>query len=301
MGLGEVVAVHGDLADDQPEEAGDREGEARMPRHFGVTLASQYRSHQFVGTGGDPLCEGMSVRLGNRADPPVHRSNLFGKRRLDRRRRSRQQAYVQRQTRGEIRGNVAGGPRPYGGRVEVVDAQQQVAPLPDSGRHLGGDAGLVRARDASGRAVTDDVGGHVTAPRSTERDTPVREYHILRNRSKVAGMTPSSSAPLSTTSYAILGLLSLRSWTGYELAQQGKRSLHFVWPKGESVIYEEPRRLVARGLATASQERQDGRLRNRYEITDAGRAELRAWLASPTAGFPIRARAGLTSPLRRPG
>lgn len=96
-------------------------------------------------------------------------------------------------------------------------------------------------------------------------------------------MRPSASGPLSTTSYAILGLLSLRSWTGYELAQQGKRSLHFVWPKGESVIYEEPRRLVARGLATASQERQDGRTRNRYQITDAGRAELRAWLASPAA------------------
>ena len=31
---------------------------------------------------------------------------------------------------------------------------------------------------------------------------------------------------LTTTSYAILGLLALRSWTAYELAKQMKRTLH---------------------------------------------------------------------------
>lgn len=100
---------------------------------------------------------------------------------------------------------------------------------------------------------------------------------MLRFRSKVRMV----EKPMSTTSYAILGLLSLRSWTGYELAQQGKRSLAHVWPKEESVIYEEPHRLVARGLATAHREQHKGRARNRYEITDAGRAALRDWLASP--------------------
>ncbi|HEX4186097.1 MAG TPA: PadR family transcriptional regulator [Stellaceae bacterium] len=86
---------------------------------------------------------------------------------------------------------------------------------------------------------------------------------------------------LSTTSYAVLGLLSLRSWTGYELAQQGRRSLRFCWPKEDSVLYEEPRRLVARGLASAVRERNGGRSRNRYEITDEGRRALREWLAEP--------------------
>ena len=50
---------------------------------------------------------------------------------------------------------------------------------------------------------------------------------------------------LPTTSYAVLGLLALRSWTGYELVQQARRSLAFCWPKEDSVLYEEPRRLVA--------------------------------------------------------
>jgi DNA-binding PadR family transcriptional regulator len=87
---------------------------------------------------------------------------------------------------------------------------------------------------------------------------------------------------LSTTSYAVLGLLSLRSWTGYELAQQGRRSLRFWWPKEDSVLYEEPRRLVARGLATAIREHNGARSRNRYEITDEGRRALREWLGEPS-------------------
>jgi len=87
---------------------------------------------------------------------------------------------------------------------------------------------------------------------------------------------------LSTTSYAVLGLLALRSWTGYELTQQARRSLAHCWPKEESVLYEEPRRLVARGLARAHQERDRGRTRNRYTITDEGRRALREWLATPS-------------------
>ena len=88
---------------------------------------------------------------------------------------------------------------------------------------------------------------------------------------------------LSTTSYAVLGLLSLRSWTGYELTQQARRSLAHAWPKEDSVLYEEPRRLAAMGLAEAQKEQGRGRGRNRYSITDAGRQALRAWLATPSA------------------
>jgi len=87
---------------------------------------------------------------------------------------------------------------------------------------------------------------------------------------------------LPTTSYAVLGLLALRSWTGYELTQQARRSLAFCWQKEESVLYEEPRRLVARGLARSWREREGGRSRNRYEITDAGRTALGEWLARPS-------------------
>ena len=49
------------------------------------------------------------------------------------------------------------------------------------------------------------------------------------------------------TGYAVLGLLSLRPWTTYELAQQVRRSLHWFWTRAERRIYEEPKRLVENG------------------------------------------------------
>lgn len=85
---------------------------------------------------------------------------------------------------------------------------------------------------------------------------------------------------LTTVSYGILGLLGLRPHTPYELAQQFKRSGTF-WASAESVVYNEPKALVAHGLATASAETNSGRRRTRYSITEAGRQELRRWLSDP--------------------
>jgi PadR family transcriptional regulator, regulatory protein AphA len=86
---------------------------------------------------------------------------------------------------------------------------------------------------------------------------------------------------LPTTTYAVLGMLAVRPWTGYELTQQLRRSLDYCWPKAASVLYDEQRRLVRHGLATATPDASGGRSRTRYEITEAGRAALRTWLASP--------------------
>ena len=86
---------------------------------------------------------------------------------------------------------------------------------------------------------------------------------------------------LTTTSYVILGHLALRRWSTYELAQQMKRSTRYYWPRAESKIYEEPKKLVAHGLATASHEYTGRRRRTMYAITDDGRAALRRWLDEP--------------------
>lgn len=85
-----------------------------------------------------------------------------------------------------------------------------------------------------------------------------------------------------TTTYAALALLALRPWTGYELTQQFQRSLAFCWPKAESVLYEEPRRLVRLGWANSDREVVNGRRRTRYTITADGRAALAGWLAQPS-------------------
>jgi PadR family transcriptional regulator AphA len=85
----------------------------------------------------------------------------------------------------------------------------------------------------------------------------------------------------TTTSYAILSLLAVQPMTTYELAKHMERSLRDVWPRAESVIYEEPKRLVAARLATATVQHTGRRRSTVYTITDAGRGELRKWLAVP--------------------
>jgi PadR family transcriptional regulator AphA len=86
---------------------------------------------------------------------------------------------------------------------------------------------------------------------------------------------------MTTTSYAILSLLSVQSWTTYELAQQMDRSVGHMWPRAASVVYEEPKRLVRRGLAESTKQYTGKRASTLYSITDAGRDALAAWLAEP--------------------
>ena len=83
---------------------------------------------------------------------------------------------------------------------------------------------------------------------------------------------------LTTTSYAILGLLAIKPWSTYELAKQMQRDLHFVWPRAESNLYAEPKKLIAHGFASANAEPRGKRRRTVYSITPAGRQALAAWL-----------------------
>ena len=87
---------------------------------------------------------------------------------------------------------------------------------------------------------------------------------------------------LTTTSYAILGLLSVRSWSTYELAEQMQRAVGLFWPRAESGIYREPKKLEAHGLARSTTEFVGQRQRTRYTITAKGRKALANWI--PTAG-----------------
>jgi DNA-binding PadR family transcriptional regulator len=89
---------------------------------------------------------------------------------------------------------------------------------------------------------------------------------------------------LTPTSYAILSLLGVRSWSAYELTQQMSRSVGTFWPKAESLVYAECKRLAARGLASVDREMHGRRPRTVYTITKDGRSALRCWLDQPAAG-----------------
>jgi len=62
------------------------------------------------------------------------------------------------------------------------------------------------------------------------------------------------------------------------------RSLGRIWPRAQSKLYEEPKRLAARGMARASNERVGRRTRTVYRITPKGRRALATWLREPGAG-----------------
>ncbi|MGI8631687.1 MAG: PadR family transcriptional regulator [Solirubrobacterales bacterium] len=89
---------------------------------------------------------------------------------------------------------------------------------------------------------------------------------------------------MTTTSYAVLGLLAIRSWTTHELVMQVERSLRRVWPRAQSKLYEEPKKLVDLGFARAAEEWVGKRRRTRYTITARGRRALAKWLEEPGDG-----------------
>ena len=106
-----------------------------------------------------------------------------------------------------------------------------------------------------------------------------------------------SSSTLTTTSYAILGLLAVKPWTTHELVRQVDRSLRRIWPRAQSKLYEEPKKLVAHGYARATDDSVGRRRRTRYTITAKGRRALAKWLEEPGSG-PSLACEGPVEPCR---
>src|SRR3954452_9143172 len=91
----------------------------------------------------------------------------------------------------------------------------------------------------------------------------------------------------TTTSYAILGLLSFARMSGYDLAAVAQRSIAGFWPISKTQVYAELRRLVELGLASGSAaERSGGPAKTIYELTPAGEEALDAWLAEPALDRP---------------
>ncbi len=88
---------------------------------------------------------------------------------------------------------------------------------------------------------------------------------------------------LSATTYVVLGLVSIRPTTGYDLAAYAERSIGNFFPLTRSHIYAELDRLGRLGLLEATEIEQEAAPTKRvYAITPAGTGELRHWLADPT-------------------
>ena len=85
---------------------------------------------------------------------------------------------------------------------------------------------------------------------------------------------------LTTSSHFVLGLLAATGRaTPYDL-KQAADALEF-WTPQHAQLYSEPAKLAAAGLLREERE-PGGRRRRFYELTDAGRRALDAWLAEPS-------------------
>jgi len=91
-----------------------------------------------------------------------------------------------------------------------------------------------------------------------------------------------TSTGLSTTEFAILGLLSFGERSGYELKQAAEAGVGYVWTAAKSHVYGVLPRLVEGGYATtrrvAQKRRPDKQV---YRITRKGERAFRAWLEEP--------------------
>ncbi|MEU9986081.1 PadR family transcriptional regulator [Streptomyces sp. NPDC048045] len=76
--------------------------------------------------------------------------------------------------------------------------------------------------------------------------------------------------------HALLGLLSERPASGYDLLKRFETSLANVWPATQSQIYTELTKLAGSGLITVAAEGPRGR--KEYALAEEGMAELRHWL-----------------------
>ncbi|MFD5075750.1 PadR family transcriptional regulator [Streptomyces sp. NPDC058371] len=80
--------------------------------------------------------------------------------------------------------------------------------------------------------------------------------------------------------HALLGLLSERPASGYDLLKLFETSLATAWPATQSQIYTELTKLAGTGLIKVTAEGPRGR--KEYALTDEGLAELRHWLTETT-------------------
>jgi DNA-binding PadR family transcriptional regulator len=93
---------------------------------------------------------------------------------------------------------------------------------------------------------------------------------------------------LPSTAYVILGLLSWRPMSGYEIKSLVDRTTRFFWAASYGQIYPELRSLSEAGLIEGKASPQGERKRNVYRLTPAGRKELRAWLHTDPEVFELR-------------
>ena len=93
--------------------------------------------------------------------------------------------------------------------------------------------------------------------------------------------------------FALLGLLSDQSMSGYDLTKRFEQSMGNVWPARHSQIYPELNKLNKEGLIEIVAEGPRGR--KEYRATEDGRAAVHHWLTEIPTEWSIRSEPMLRS------
>lgn len=96
-------------------------------------------------------------------------------------------------------------------------------------------------------------------------------------------------AKVNKTKYAILGVLSQMSGSGYDIKKMCDSSIAYFWNENYGHIYPVLKKMESEELITKKVEQEEGRpLKNVYSITEKGLKELKEWLMLPVEHGPIR-------------
>jgi DNA-binding PadR family transcriptional regulator len=96
-------------------------------------------------------------------------------------------------------------------------------------------------------------------------------------------------AKVNKTKYALLGVLSLISGSGYDIKKFCDSSIGYFWNENYGHIYPVLQKMEKEELITKEVKQTEGRpAKNVYSITQKGREELKEWLMLSVEEEPIR-------------
>jgi PadR family transcriptional regulator AphA len=95
-------------------------------------------------------------------------------------------------------------------------------------------------------------------------------------------------ATKNRTQYAVLGILSIASGSGYDIKKYCDTVIANVWHENYGHIYPVLKSMLANGLIELETESSNDERKKIYKITDKGREEFLSWLSEPVQYTPMR-------------
>lgn len=88
-------------------------------------------------------------------------------------------------------------------------------------------------------------------------------------------------ARINKSRYAILGMLAIKSMSGYEIKSTMQKSTNYFWAESDGQLYPILRTLNKEKLIKSKQEFHGARQRKIHSITTKGKKALTEWLITP--------------------